>query len=76
MQTCLVENSIINRRISMSKDDVEPKTETLAETDSYIAWKAIEPDGETTYHLELNNVTLHFFKEEWDEFLELIQNIK
>jgi hypothetical protein len=60
----------------MSEDDAEPKTETLAETDSYIAWKAVEPDGETTYHLELNNVTLHFFKEEWDEFLELIHNIK
>jgi hypothetical protein len=60
----------------MSEDDAEPKTETLAETDSYIAWKAVEPDGETTYHLELNNVTLHFFKEEWDEFLELIHNVK
>jgi hypothetical protein len=60
----------------MSQEDAEPKTETLAETDSYIAWKAEEPDGETTFHLELNNVTLHFFKEEWDEFLELIHNIK
>ena len=60
----------------MSKDPPEPKTETLAETDSYVAWKAEEPDGETTYHLELNNVTLHFFKEEWDEFLELIRNLK
>jgi hypothetical protein len=60
----------------MPKDDAEPKTETLAETDSYIAWNASEPDGETTYHLELNSVTLHFFKEEWDEFLELIHNIK
>jgi hypothetical protein len=49
----------------------EPKTDTLAETESYMAWKADEPDGETTYHLELNNVTLHFFVEEWEEFLEL-----
>jgi hypothetical protein len=32
---------------------------------------AEEADGETTYHLELNNVTLHFFKEEWVEFLDL-----
>lgn len=51
----------------------EPKTDTLAETDNYMAWKADEPDGETTYHLELNNVTLHFFQEEWDEFLELVK---
>jgi hypothetical protein len=50
----------------------EPKTTTIAETDNYLAWKADEPDGETTFHLELNNVTLHFFKEEWQEFLDLI----
>ena len=47
----------------------EPVTEVLAETDKILAWKAIEPDGETTYHLEMNNVTLHFFQEEWEEFL-------
>ena len=45
-------------------DNTEPKTETIAETDNYLAWKAEESDGETTYHLELNNVTLHFFEEE------------
>lgn len=50
----------------------EPRTETLAETENYLVWKAEEPDGETTYHLELNNVTLHFFAEEWNEFLELV----
>jgi len=51
----------------------DPKVETLAETDNYIAWKAEEPDGETTYNLELNSVTLHFFSEEWDEFLGLVK---
>jgi hypothetical protein len=51
----------------------EPLTDTLAETDNYLAWKADEPDGETTYHLELNNITLHFFQEEWDEFLQLVK---
>jgi hypothetical protein len=55
----------------MAKDALEPTTDVIAETDNYLAWKADEPDGETTYHLELNNVTLHFFKEEWDEFLRL-----
>ena len=49
----------------------EPKTQTMAETDNYLAWKAEEADGENTYHLELNNVTLHFFTEEWQEFLDL-----
>jgi hypothetical protein len=59
----------------MSKQAPEPKTETIAETDNYLAWKADEPDGEVTYHLELNNVTLHFFKEEWDEFLNLVRSL-
>ncbi|GIV66008.1 MAG: hypothetical protein AB1457_00295 [Chloroflexota bacterium] len=54
---------------------MEPKTETIAETDNYMAWQAEEPDGETTYHLELNNVTLHFFTEEWEEFLQLARAI-
>jgi hypothetical protein len=57
----------------MSKDTPEPNTDVIGETDNYIAWLAEEPDGETTYHLELNNVTLHFFKEEWEEFLELVR---
>jgi hypothetical protein len=60
----------------MPKIESEPKTETMAETESYLAWKAEEPDGETTYHLELNNITMHFFKEEWDEFLELVRSLK
>ncbi len=54
---------------------MDPKTETIAETDNYMAWQAEEPDGETTYHLELNNVTIHFFSEEWEEFLKLARAI-
>ncbi|MBW6466213.1 MAG: hypothetical protein K0B06_06895 [Brevefilum sp.] len=50
----------------------EPVTNTIAETENFLAWRAEEPDGETTYHLELNNVTLHFFKEDWQEFLDLV----
>lgn len=60
----------------MAKEVPEPTTTVIAETDNYIAWSAEEPDGETTYHLELNNVTLHFFREEWQEFLKLVQSIK
>jgi len=52
-------------------NEQEPTTDIMAETDNYLAWTAQEPDGETTYHLELNNVTLHFFQEEWTEFLQL-----
>lgn len=49
------------------------KTNVLAETQNYMVWTADEPDGETTYNVELSVVTLHFFKEEWEEFLKLIQ---
>jgi len=51
-------------------------TETIVETENYAIWSAAEPDGETTYHLELNNVTIHFFHEEWEEFVELVKKIK
>jgi hypothetical protein len=60
----------------MSNNSSEPRTETLAETENFLAWKAEEPDGETTYHIELNNVTVHFFQEEWEEFLELVRSLK
>ncbi len=57
------------------KDAPEPKTEVIAETENFLAWRADEPDGEVPYHLELNNVTLHFFNEEWEEFLELVRKL-
>ena len=60
----------------MTNNHREPQTQTLAETENYAVWKADEPDGETTYHLELNNVTVHFFREEWDEFLQLALLLK
>ena len=59
----------------MNDNHNEPRTETIAQTDNYIAWKAEEPDGETTYHIELNNVTVHFFEEEWKEFLQLVSEL-
>jgi len=58
---------------NMTQETPTPQTETICETDNFIAWRASEPDGETTYHLELNNVTLHFFEEEWKEFMRLVR---
>ncbi len=60
----------------MNNNQNDPKTETIAETDNFLTWKAEEPDGETTYHIELNNVTVHFFEEEWNEFLQLVRSLK
>ncbi|MFL7869804.1 MAG: hypothetical protein AB8I58_13305 [Anaerolineales bacterium] len=60
----------------MNNNGKETQTQTLAETDTYMVWKAEEPDGETTYHIELNSVTLHFFQEEWEEFIQLVHSLK
>jgi hypothetical protein len=56
-------------------DEPEIDTITIAETDNYMVWQAEEPDGETTYHVELGQTSLHFFSEEWNEFLDLIRSI-
>lgn len=46
------------------------KTAIIAQTDDCLACKMEDPDGETIYDLELNyNVTVHFFMEEWEEFV-------
>lgn len=57
----------------MSSDIPDPKTELMTETENYLAWRVEEPDGEITYHLQLNNVTVHFFQEEWNELLALMR---
>ena len=60
----------------MNNNNHEPLTQTIAETENFLAWRAEEPDDEVTYHIELNNVTVHFFEEEWREFLELVRSLK
>jgi hypothetical protein len=56
------------------KSDVD--VETLAETENYMAWISEEPDGEHVVHLELGSVTVHFFREEWSELLNLIDQAR
>ena len=53
--------------------DHDLHTETLSETDNFIIYRAVELDGEVSYHLELGMATLHFFQEEWEEFLALVR---
>lgn len=52
----------------------EMPTKAIAETENYIVWEVEEPDGEITYHVELGTVTVHFFREEWTEFLKLMKD--
>ena len=56
-------------------EPTEIPTELLAESENMSVWQVDEPDGESTYHLELNQVTLHFLREEWQEFLQLVRLI-
>jgi len=48
----------------------------LAETDNYVIYTAEEFDDELTFHVELDKVTLHFFKEEFEEFVRLVKAVK
>ena len=54
----------------------EPTVKTLSETKNFEVWLAEEPDGETTYHVELGLATLHLFQEEWEEFLDLLETAR
>ncbi len=56
-------------------DQPEIPVETLAETENFTIWRAQEPDGEIQYHIDMNNVTIHFFEEEWQELLQLLQSL-
>ncbi|GAB1422193.1 hypothetical protein MASR2M15_24090 [Anaerolineales bacterium] len=57
----------------MNQQNSDIPTQTLAETENYIAWVSEEPDGEVVYHIELGAATLHFFQEDWKELVELMQ---
>ncbi len=58
---------------SASRDDNALQPTTIAETDNYLIWTAKDNEGETTYNIELGNVTLHLFREEWEELIKLIR---
>ena len=47
--------------------------EILSETDDFSIWSVQDPDGEATFHLELGNTTVHFLREDWEQFLDLVR---
>jgi hypothetical protein len=53
----------------------EPTIEILAENEHFNLIRTEEPDGETTYHLEMGNVTVHFFREEWQALVKTINEL-
>lgn len=58
----------------MFMDDPEDEfeMEPLAETDHFTLWRSISDDGQSLFHLELGNVSIHLTEEEWRELVELI----
>ncbi|MDX9956536.1 MAG: hypothetical protein RBT75_20735 [Anaerolineae bacterium] len=51
----------------------EPTVEILAETEEFAVLMTRDEAGDVIYHVELGNATLHFFGEEWDEFVDLMR---
>jgi len=51
----------------------EPNIQTLGESENYTVWVSNEADlNEVIYHVEINNVTLHLFESEWEEFVDVM----
>lgn len=53
-------------------NDPNVNVDNIAETENYATWISVENDGEDTLHLELGPVTIHFYKEEWEELIALV----
>ena len=51
----------------------EPDVKTLGESENYAVWVSTEAESEDLiYHVELENMTLHLFEDEWEEFVSVI----
>ncbi len=53
----------------------ETNVNSIIETEDNFFYTANEPDGEITYHLQFNNVTMHFFTEEWQTALDFLEQV-
>ncbi len=56
-------------------EQFETSIENIVETEDNFFYTAKEPDGEITYHLQFNNVTMHFFTEEWQSALDFLTKV-
>ncbi len=51
----------------------EPNIQTLGESENYTVWVSNEADlNEVIYHIEIDNVTIHLFESEWEEFVDVM----
>jgi hypothetical protein len=56
-------------------EDEKTTINSIVETGDCFAYTAKEPDGEITYHMQINNVTLHFFNEEWQLAFNFLKEV-
>ncbi|MGC9520413.1 MAG: hypothetical protein ACP5HG_00855 [Anaerolineae bacterium] len=53
--------------------NAKPEVKTLGESENYTIWVSNEPElEEVIYHIEFDNITLHLFEDEWEEFVSVI----
>ena len=53
----------------------EAKYEVLAETEMSEIFATQDEEGQVLYHLELGNVTIHLFPEDWEDLLDLMMQV-
>jgi len=53
----------------------ETSIQSIVEMEDNFFYTAQEPDGEVTYHLQFNNLTLHFFTEEWQAAVAFLEKV-
>ncbi len=47
--------------------------DTLAETENFEAYVTEDAEDGEMFHIDLGRLTLHLFREEWDELVELMR---
>jgi hypothetical protein len=55
---------------------MEPKIEMVFESDTLTIYRVEDEEGEVFFDVHLfDSITLHFMKEEWNEFVEAIHSL-
>ncbi len=55
---------------------MEIEEKILAETDHFSIVLLRDPEGEYLYDIEMEQVTIHLIQEDYEEFLDLVSQLK
>jgi hypothetical protein len=53
----------------------DEQVDVIAMTENFSVYVTAE-EGEVEYHLELGSVTVHLFREDWDELVALVETAR